>query len=584
MTLYLLKRLSIAAAILLIMSSSLFVASRTDDPRDQLLTTYISQEQWEALGKEFGLDRPLVVQYVDWVADSIRADFGNSLERRTSTRNIAMEYAADTLRLVVGALAFSAIFSAASVLTTFYLDRKGFHLEHIGRLLRVIVPAIPAFIPGVLLAHIFFQNSLLFPITGGGVSSYVLPSAALGLVMTYAVVRLYVAARKDVSNPENPHEFPVVGHMLLRLVRSSHIYLPVLLAAILFTEIIFDMRGLTNLMWPLTFIHDFPLGASAFMTLTIAYVVVMLLMDVVRAFLDPLIRGDSSNLASTDRALIAIVRTAPTREWPLFSRGPMVALTMFGVIAVLAILVPNFVAYTSYPTGLGRLSIMFHEFRYVLLTMVFALTGATIIGAGAALIANRLGGIVDRFMVWVFDLFISLPILLLGLALSYALVRVFTGTYVVGFVPHLFGSSPYYIYASMFPAGMLAIISSGMFFHRVREYSRASRGLVEIRSSQIVRGILTVAALSAGPMVMMGAIFDVALVFGATGWAGPLGRSSYPMISIWWTLLAALVLILTILSLNFLGQWAKERLDQQPDRPADTLTKAPAEQPGASGS
>ena len=181
-----------------------------------------------------------------------------------------------------------------------YFGGQGHGHEDAGRWARTIVPAIPPFLPGILLAHIFFLNSLLFPIAGNGAWSYVLPSAALGVVIAYAVVRFFEAARNGPAGPgdkaeglaPDPHSggdgpATIAKHMLLDLLRSSRVLLTVLLAAVLFTELIFEMRGLSNFTSPLTLVSDFPLAASSLMLLTIAHVIAMLLMDVARAFADP---------------------------------------------------------------------------------------------------------------------------------------------------------------------------------------------------------------------------------------------------------------------------------------------------------
>ncbi len=278
-------------------------SSRQNDPRIIWADEYTTAEKWEARGEELGLNRPMIAQYVDWIADSMRFDFGVSLVRRTSARSIALEHATETLRLLAGGLAFAVILSAAAILAMIYIGERTPEFEHAGPWARVIVPAIPPFIPGILLAHIIFPNSLLFPVTGNGSWSYLLPSAALGMIMAYVVVRLFDAVRTDAAKPDHTPENlttgtsrgancsrNVVWHMLLNLLRSSRFYLPVLLAAVIFTELIFDMRGLSNFIFGFTLLDDLPLAASAFMILTMAYVVAMLLMDVARAFVDPQVR------------------------------------------------------------------------------------------------------------------------------------------------------------------------------------------------------------------------------------------------------------------------------------------------------
>ena len=586
MTRYLLKRFSIAAAILLVMSSLLFALSRTEDPRYQLLSgsgDMASAELWEAWGEEFGLNRPLVVQYVVWIVDSIRIDFGDSDRRSISARSAAFEYITPTLQLLAGGLACSVIFSSAAILTMHYTSKLRPVNKYIGRVARFMFPAIPPFIPGILLAHIFFPHSLLFPTFRGGSWSYVLPSAALGIIIGFVVVKLYDSARTDAANPDCSAENlpsgadrgtassrPIAILMLLNLLRSSRFYLPVLLAAVIFTELTFDMRGMSKIISRTTLIEDIPLALSAFMILTVAYVIAMLLMDGARAFVDPQVRHGSPDISVTDSALVSSMRPVPAGEWPLFGQRPKFALTILGLIVLLSVCVPLIVSYRGDATGIDWLYRIFINMRQALAIVALALIFAAIIGAAAALTANRFGGVINKILVWLFDVFTSLPILILGLAGFFAWVQTFIFSF-------LFSHAPVYVQVSMYPAALLAVIVSGMFFHQIRTDARMSLWREGVLNRQFVIEILTVAALSAGPLVMLGAIFDVAGVYGASGWGGPLGKTVYTLVSIWWTLLTGLVLILTILSLNFLGAWLRERLEPQPNHGEDSAEEAPAQ-------
>ena len=584
MTRFLLKRFSIAVAILLVMSSMLFIFSRTDDPRYQMFSGYISAEQWETLGEELGLNRPLPAQYVAWIAKSMRIDYGDSLQRRTPARGVVLENSTTTLRLLMGSLAFSVIMSTATILAMNYIGERGLGRADVGRWVRAIIPAIPPFIPGILLVHIFFPNSLLFSIVRGGFWGYVLPQITLGVVIAYALVRLFDAARNETANSDCPPEnmttatssdangsSQVARHTLLHLLRSSRVYLPTLLSAVIFTEIIFDPRGLTDFILSGTLYMDFPVAASAFMILTMAYVAVMFLLDVARAIVDPLIRSGSSDVSATDSALVAGVQPLPAKQWPLFGRLPFAALAILSIIVFFSVSIPYIVTYSGGVTGLDQLYIMSHEFRYVFLTLIMVLIGAAIIGAAAAFTANRYGMIVDRLLVWIFDLFTSFPILLLGLAGIYSWLTSSVGLFLTWPDP------VYLVRAPMYPAGMLAMIASGMFFHQVRADDRMSRGREGVFGRPVVKGLLAVAALSAGPVVMLIAILEVAGIYLATGWAGQSVRAQYALASsIWWTLLAGLVLILTILCLNFLGACLRERLELQPGDPQHGLAEANA--------
>ena len=240
----------------------------------------------------------------------------------------------------------------------------------------------------------------------------------------------------------------------------------------------------------------------------------------------------------------------------------MIAMALFGTIVLFATIVPFAVDFRGDLIGLDWLHRIFLNFRFALLTLAFALVVAALVGTAAALIANRYGGFVDRSLVWLFGLCASFPVLLLGLAGYYYWAIYFWvislgGAYLAAF-------TPVYVQFSMYPALIIATFLSGVYFHRVRIDSRLSNDQQGAVDNPVVLGVLKVAAVSAGPVVMIGAILDAAGVYGAAGWGGPIGRGQYALASIWWTLLAALVLILAILSLNFLGAWLRERLEDQP--------------------
>ena len=560
----------------------LFLFGRVDDPRNQMFGEYSTPEQWQAMGEELGLNRPLVVQWSTWVADSMRVDFGNSVTRKIAARSVAMEYVTTTLWLFVGGLALSVVFSAAAILTMLNFGRLGLNLNSIGHWSRVILPSIPPFLPGILIVLIFFPNSLLFPIASGEAWGYLLPSVALGLVIAYAVVRQFDTARYEHANSDHSLQDLTSGPgrrgtssrrmargILLGALRSTHVYLPVLLAAVIFTELIFGLRGLSSFTSPVTLFEDFPLAATGFMMFTIAYVVVMLLMDVARAYVDPLVRTGSADIFASQRLLVSYGGSLPSKTWPLFGHRPLIALVMLGIILVLSLVLPSTIDFRGGLSASERFLHIFISLKHVFIILAIALFSAAIIGGSAAFAAIFCGRKIDLSLVWIFELFTAFPILLLGLAASYTWITSPIFSYFSWNDPVTYTQAPVY------PAAMLAIIVSGVFFHQVRANARMFNGHEGVFSGRVVRGLLAAAATSAGPVVMLSAVFGVAGVYWAAGWAGPFVTAQYSLnVSIWWTLLPALVLILTILSLNFLGAWVRERLDHQPDDQENGLAEA----------
>ena len=93
-------------------ATSVFVfalAHKSGDPRTVLLTTYTSQEQYDAWGKRWGLDKPLVVQYGIWLGNALKGDFGESLRELRPVRKVILERIPATLQLAAGSFLFALV-------------------------------------------------------------------------------------------------------------------------------------------------------------------------------------------------------------------------------------------------------------------------------------------------------------------------------------------------------------------------------------------------------------------------------------------------------------------------------------------
>ena len=86
---FVVRRLGYMLVILLLTSVFVFALSRArGDPRQLFLgdEDYVTRETYEAWGREMGLDKPLVVQYLVWASKAIRGDFGDSLVEKSDVR------------------------------------------------------------------------------------------------------------------------------------------------------------------------------------------------------------------------------------------------------------------------------------------------------------------------------------------------------------------------------------------------------------------------------------------------------------------------------------------------------------------
>ena len=89
---FIIRRVIYGLAVVWLVSFIVFGLSRAaGDPRDLYIDEYTTTESWEAMGREMGLDKPLIVQYTLWFGNALTGDFGRSMYHRTSARAVIGE-------------------------------------------------------------------------------------------------------------------------------------------------------------------------------------------------------------------------------------------------------------------------------------------------------------------------------------------------------------------------------------------------------------------------------------------------------------------------------------------------------------
>jgi peptide/nickel transport system permease protein len=171
MTTYIIRRLPQAVAVLILVTLFIFFLMQLL-PGDPLLI-YLSQsaelksmppELLEQLRHEFGLDKPVMVQYLDWVAGIFRGDFGTSVFYREKVSKLILERFPVTLHLGVLSLIVGAILGVlAGVLTAV---RRGRWVDRVVTPLTYIGITIPIFWLGILMIYAFSIKLHLLPVCG----------------------------------------------------------------------------------------------------------------------------------------------------------------------------------------------------------------------------------------------------------------------------------------------------------------------------------------------------------------------------------------------------------------------------------
>lgn len=299
--------LSVVAATLIVFSMSRLQG----DPRYLFLSSgYATQEQWDKWGEEFGLDKPLPVQYFIWLGKAMTGDFGRSLKSGYSSARMLRQHAPASLQLGLAAWLFVLIVGVP--LGVLSAVKRGSPWDLVGRTFAVFGQALPPFWLGIMLILIFsVQLGWLPPGTRGDpdigmlerLSYFVLPAVTLGWLAAAGLMRLIrssmlevldsefvkLARAKGVSNVSLIWKHALKNALIPPLTFAA-IIMAGFIAGTVVTETVFAWPGLGYMTVQAIINNDFPVMTTAVMVFTILYVVVVFIVDILYAFIDPRIR------------------------------------------------------------------------------------------------------------------------------------------------------------------------------------------------------------------------------------------------------------------------------------------------------
>jgi peptide/nickel transport system permease protein len=300
---YALKRLGVALLVALTVSlitfSMIYVSG---DPALAIAGEGARAEDVENVRKFYGFDRPIAVQYVDWLLNALQGDLGRSYNLRRPVAEVIFSRLPVTMLLGACALGFALALAIplgvlAAVKPNSLLDRTALTLAVIGQ-------AMPSFWFALTLILWFGVTWRLLPITGqDSWANFVMPSIALGYYVTPAVMRLTRAGMLEVLSSDYIRTARAKGlrpmTVLFKHALRNAIIPVVALAAVQFgfmlggsivIETIFQINGLGYLAWESIQRKDLPTMQAIVLVLAVIYVVLTFFADMLNAFLDPRIR------------------------------------------------------------------------------------------------------------------------------------------------------------------------------------------------------------------------------------------------------------------------------------------------------
>jgi peptide/nickel transport system permease protein len=297
------KRLGLALLVALAVSALAFLALRASgDVAIAIAGEGGSSEDIERIRHIYGLDRPLLVQYFDWLAHMLRGDFGTSLYFKTDVLALVLDKLPTTAWLALFSLTFALAISLplgilAAVYPNSWIDRLCLWLAVAGQ-------AMPNFFFALILIMVLAVWFHLLPVSGSGTwAHFVMPTIALGYYIAPAFMRLIRAGMIEVLASDYIRTARAKGlsgrsiilkhalrNALVPVVALSAVQLGFLLGGSVVIETIFALDGLGYLAYQSITHLDIPVTQSIVALLSFIYVFLTLAADLVNAWIDPRMR------------------------------------------------------------------------------------------------------------------------------------------------------------------------------------------------------------------------------------------------------------------------------------------------------
>ncbi len=329
---FVVRRLILLIPVLIGLSILVFLWIRAlpGGPAQALLGERATEQAIQQIEREYGLDKPIYVQYTRYVSTVLHGNFGQSVTtRRDVTTELKQKFPA-TVELALAAMLFSVVFGIP--LGFFAAKRYGGVFDNFSLVASLIGVSIPVFFLGIILKYVFAVQLGLLPTVGridvlieldhptnfylldaliaGDVNAFldvskhlILPAIALGSIPLAIIARITRAAVLDVQNedyvrtarakgmaPGIVDRRHVLRNAMLPIVTVIGLQVGFLLAGAVLTETVFAWPGIGTWLVDAIESRNYPVLQGGILFVALVFVLVNLLVDISYAFLNPRIR------------------------------------------------------------------------------------------------------------------------------------------------------------------------------------------------------------------------------------------------------------------------------------------------------
>ncbi|MEM7490322.1 MAG: ABC transporter permease [Pseudomonadota bacterium] len=318
---YIIRRVFQSLIVLLAVGLVAFSMFRfVGDPIEQLLGQERTVQDVERLREALGLNDPFVFQYASFLGRAVQGDFGISYRQSRPVADIIMERAPATLELamVSGLLALT-LGIALGVFTAIRRDGWAANVIMSASLIGV---SLPTFLIGILLIYVFGVQLRWLPtfgrgdvvdlgwwttgfLTSSGLKSLILPSITLGLFQMTLIMRLVRSEMLEVLRQDYIRFARARGlsakavnfrhalkNTMIPVITVTGLQLGAIIAFAIITETVFQWPGVGLLFINAVQFVDIPVMAAYLMLISVMFVMINLIVDILYVWVDPRLRID----------------------------------------------------------------------------------------------------------------------------------------------------------------------------------------------------------------------------------------------------------------------------------------------------
>lgn len=301
MLVFLSKRLSQAVLILFGVTLITFCLSylMPADPVRMIAGRSATQATVESIRKELGLDKPLPVQYVKYVARLVQGDLGRSYKQKTQVSELIMSRLPATLILMAGTIFFELLIGLPAGIIA--ATKRGKPADSWIMALSFAGVSVPQFVLGLLLLYLFAHIIPIFPLGGyGTVMHMILPALTLGISGGGWYSRMMRSSMVDVLRQDFirtarskglTERSVVLVHALrnavLPVIAMVGLDIGIFMAGAVVVESVYGWPGIGQMAWQAIQMVDIPVIMGATLVAAVGIVLGNLLADLVIPFIDP---------------------------------------------------------------------------------------------------------------------------------------------------------------------------------------------------------------------------------------------------------------------------------------------------------